>query len=269
MLVKAVNLVPFGWRSRIRRIPGLAAFQRWLVARFISRRPFVHDIVGGPAAGLRVEVRLPEDKNIWTGTYELDFCGPIAAAVRPGMVCYDIGSYHGFVSGIMAVRGAAEVFAFEPFPENRSCIDRLRQLNPALALRLIPGAVGDEDGTTRLGIMPDASMGKLASSSFQPDAAAQRVIDVPIHRVDTLVEEGKIPPPALMKIDVEGVEADVLRGARRTLERSKPVLFIEAHGARMEADCRAILAPLGYRVRLIQTHPVPPAEQRHLICESA
>jgi hypothetical protein len=47
--------------------------------------------------------------------------------------------------------------------------------------------------------------------------------------IDDLVERGDVPPPDVVKIDVEGSELAVIRGMRRTLERHRPVLICELH----------------------------------------
>ena len=77
----SVNCLPHGVRHRISHLPGIAAFQRWLVNRVLSGDPFVHTINAGPAAGLRFEVTLPLDKAIWAGTYERKFAAEIARRV--------------------------------------------------------------------------------------------------------------------------------------------------------------------------------------------
>ena len=65
LLQVSVNLLPHAVRGHIHRIPGVAALQRWLIARFASNMPFIHVIHGGPASSLCFEVTLPLDKAIW------------------------------------------------------------------------------------------------------------------------------------------------------------------------------------------------------------
>jgi hypothetical protein len=71
---------------------------------------------------------------------------------------------------------------------------------------------------------------------------------VEVRRLDTLVQEGAIPGPNVIKVDVEGAEAKVLAGARLTLERYAPHLVIEFHGLSCAHQAVAILAELGYSV---------------------
>ena len=55
--------------------------------------------------------------------------------------------------------------------------------------------------------------------------------------------------PDLMKIDVEGAELDVLRGARGILAAHHPVLFLEVHSPELRVDCESLLHDLGYATR--------------------
>lgn len=247
-------------------MPGVAALQRWLVRHIISGEPFLHTLNAGPAAGLLFEVTLPLDKAVWAGTYELEFAAAIAREVRHGDVCYDIGGYRGYMAGTMALAGASKVVVFEPLPENQRALRRLCELNPELPIELLPVAVGNIDGSMRLRIMADSSMGKLVSSSFQAEAASIGEMDVDIRRIDTEVEMGKIPPPNLIKVDVEGAEFDVLQGAAGVLTAYRPLIFLEVHSASLEESCSQELLQLGYKIRHLGSNLSCYDRTRHLIC---
>src|SRR5262245_30599350 len=169
ILQSSVNFLPYELRHWVKRVPGISQLQRWLVKRVMSEEAFVHTINAGPAAGLRFEVALPLDKAVWSGTYEPDFSEAIARGVTKGDVCYDIGGYRGYMSGLMALAGASKVLVFEPLPVNQRALRRLKELNPKLPIELMPLAVGNTDGSVRLKVMADPSMAKLGSSSFQAD----------------------------------------------------------------------------------------------------
>ena len=265
LLRSSVNAIPLPVRKWIKHIPGLAGLQRWLVARFLSGTPFLHTINAGPASGLRFEVTLPGDKAIWAGTYEFEFATAISRGVKAGDVCFDIGGYRGFMSGTMAIAGASKVVVFEPLPENQHALQRLGELNPDLNIELQRVALGDLDGTIGLKVMADASMGKLASSGFQPGASALREIDVTIRRLDSMVRAKEVPPPNLIKIDVEGAELDVLRGASEVLQSAKPVVYIETHSAALDQQCQEELGRLGYGVRRLESNSPTGEQTSHLI----
>ncbi len=57
-------------------------------------------------------------------------------------------------------------------------------------------------------------------------------------------------PVKLIKIDVEGMEADVLRGATRILKEDGPVIYAEAHDDKSLAEMSMVLKPLGYTPKI-------------------
>lgn len=262
----SINAVPWRWRGVIKRIPLIAPLQRWLLARSLDNEEFVHTVDAGPAKGLRYLIRMPDDKLIWTGTWELEFSAALASAVAPGDVCYDIGGYHGFFSGVFAQAKAGQVHTFEPLPINCARIRKLIELNPALPLHLTQAAVGATPGQAEFRIMPETTMGKLKTSTFQPAAQSLESIIVQVCQIDDLVAAGKTKPPNVIKVDVEGAEADVLRGAAATLRRQRPKLFIEIHSRGLMQECSALLAEAGYKLAVLETGRAPDGRTEPEIC---
>jgi FkbM family methyltransferase len=219
----------------------------------LDKREFTHVVDAGPAKGMSFVVRLPEDKGIWTGTYEFELATRLAAAVRPGTIGYDIGSWHGFFAGVMAANGAREVHVFEPLPVNADRIRQLIERNPTKVIMLHPVAVGESDIEMDLMIMPETSMAKLEVSGFQPSATPQRKIRVHVRSLDSMLFGGEVPPPSLLKIDVEGAELAVLQGARATLRAHRPEIFAEIHSATLLEQCTLFLTGEGYRTESLNS----------------
>jgi Methyltransferase FkbM domain len=71
-----------------------------------------------------------------------------------------------------------------------------------------------------------------------------------------------VPPPTLIKIDVEGAEAEVLRGAEKTFARSHPVVICEVHHGRAEEEVCSWLSQQGYSLGWLATDAKFP---RHLL----
>lgn len=258
LLQRSVNLIPYRLRKLIRRIPGLKQLQRHLVAAHLDGTSFEHEINVGPARGLRYPVTLPIDKQIWIGTYEHAFGERLAASVTPGAVCYDIGGFRGFFTGVMACRGASEVHVFEPMPDNVEQIRRMAALNPRLPIHVHPLALAERAGEAdfvRLSAAGD-SMGKLRHSEFDSGDAARSIVKVRVETLDALIERG-LAPAALIKLDVEGAEALVLQGAAKLLREHRPRLFIEAHSHELARKCVELLRPHGYSFRVLETGRPP------------
>jgi hypothetical protein len=85
------------------------------------------------------------------------------------------------------------------------------------------------------------------------------VLDVTCARADDLVASGVLPPPALVKIDVEGAEADVLRGATATLRTHRPLLLLEVHHVRAMHEVDDVLRAAGYSVSLLDSPEESPS----------
>lgn len=251
LVSQALRLVPFSIRDRIKTIPGVAHLQRAIVTRTLNGSEFDHRVDAGPAKGITFPIKMPDDKGIWTGTYEIDFATRLAASVTPGTVAYDIGSWHGFFAGVMAAQGASHVHVFEPLPANAERIRHLVALNPAASITLHSAAVGESETEMDLLIMPETSMAKLEASTFQIDNTSATRVCVKVRSIDAMILAGEIAPPSLMKIDVEGAEVMVLRGALETIRRHQPVIFAEVHSSSLLTECRVLLEANGYRVETI------------------
>lgn len=254
---KVLPFIPLSVRRHIKHIPGVAQLQRHIVMTFLNGHEFTHTVDAGPAKGITFVVRLPEDKGIWTGTYELDFARLLADTVRRScVVCYDIGGWHGFFAGVMAANGAREVHVFEPLPANAARIQKLIDLNFSSSITLHTIALGEYDAEMNLMVMADTSMAKLEVGDCQLSETLQQTIRVQVRSLDLMVLAREIPPPSLMKIDVEGAELLVLRGARATLRSHHPTIFAEIHSDVLLKQCTKLLLDEGYLIDRVESDPV-------------
>ncbi len=193
------------------------------------------------------------------GTYDETFVD----ALRPhsalqGAVVWDVGAHIGYESLLFAelVGPAGRVVAFEPNPANAREWQRNVKANRELAKRmsLHATALCDKSGTAALrfreAVVGGGSSGSHLADAVPPDGkasyAAFGLVDVACARVDDLVDAGEIAPPTIIKIDVEGAEADVVRGAIRTLHQHKPSLLVEVHHVRAMHDLEVLLQEAGY-----------------------
>lgn len=269
LLRRSIQLVPWQYRRHIKDLSLVGPAQRWVVSRFLVNQPFLHTVDAGPAEGLRIWIRLPEDKPIWTGTYEADFAMSLADAVREDAVCLDIGGYRGFFSAVFALAGASAVHIFEPLPENIRRIESLMEVNPSLPLELHRIAIGAVVGEAEFLVMPETSMGKLSESSFQEQQSSGVSLKVPIETLDHLIETGIMGEPDVIKIDVEGAEAMVLKGGERLLGRRGPLLFLEIHSRALARECHEIMTGHGYSVAVMETGESPDFASEPEICHFA
>ncbi|MBM2824187.1 MAG: Methyltransferase, FkbM family [Thermoleophilia bacterium] len=162
-----------------------------------------------------------------------------------GSVVFDVGANAGFLSLLAArlVGPAGRVIAFEPSPAAVVYLRRHVALNRALNIEIIDVAVADENGRARFSSVGPLELGHL-------DAEGE--VEVETASLDTLVEDRVIPPPDVVKIDVEGAELSVLRGARAIMQANRPVVVLSTHGFDSHEACCSLLRSLGYAVTLLE-----------------
>jgi FkbM family methyltransferase len=156
------------------------------------------------------------------GDFEKEFFYLADAFLASGGAFLDVGANHGLLSFGLAHRHAAttQFHLFEPNPKLIQSIRASLALYPSMQCTVTEAAVSD-----RVGSVPFLIDHTQTGASHIADAADARVASV---TVDRYLEEAGIDRVALMKVDVEGHELSVLRGASRSLEaRSIRAVYFE------------------------------------------
>jgi len=224
---------------RIYDYPSAARFLRSVANRFVPDGLTEVRVAGGALAGARLLLNLRREKNLWLGTYEPWVQEAITANLRPGEGAWDVGAFIGYHTLLMQhAAGAGCVAALEPNPMNRVRLERNLASNAATDVRVVPMAAGKSRGYGRM--WHDSLLG---SGSHLAPGGEVECETIPL---DALLPE--LPVPRLIKIDVEGAEADVLAGAYRLVHEVRPIWIVEVHRS---DGWIAIdhLRSAGYRVR--------------------
>jgi FkbM family methyltransferase len=162
----------------------------------------------------------------------------------------DVGACEGLFAFRCLRQGlASQVIAFEPSPAMASLLGRGAQANGvAGGLRVEPRAVGARTGTVRFDTAPGAEAGRIDTAN----AAGQ---EVPCTRLDDYCREAELTltPRDLLKIDAEGADFDVLRGAEGVIRSAAPQIAVttyhcDAHATEIVAWLKRVQP--GYRLRL-------------------
>jgi len=162
-----------------------------------------------------------------------------------GKVVYDIGAFHGLLT-IYFARRARMVVAWEPNSRNR------RRLNENVRLNAFGNVIVRPYGLSSEPMQAKMSFDPLAPGRASIDAGIAGGAEEEIVEIRMLDREEGLEKPDLIKIDVEGLELNVLDGGLKTLERH-PALFLEIHGADPEDKRERVKAivnrlwSLGYR----------------------
>lgn len=155
-----------------------------------------------------------ELRGEWYGTYQFDKLQAALKCCKKRRVALDIGAHVGFWSMWLA-EAFREVWAFEPVMEHVACFRRNVVQNNVTLRRV---AIGADKGLVSIVTDPDNS-GKAYVGNAPDNLIAMIPIDyLGLQKVD------------LIKIDVEGMEPQVIAGAVSTIQTCRPVILVEQKG---------------------------------------
>lgn len=172
---------------------------------------------------------------------------------KPNTVFYDLGANIGYYSILAAQKiTTGKIYSVEPLPENSNVLKKHLQINAnKLQSKVIEihefviADVSKEVEFSNHAVYNDGNT--YVSKSFVFNEAVQK-IKVQAYSIDDLIAKGHLLPD-IIKIDVEGAELDVLKGAIKTLESSKPNIFLATHSCHVpniNEHCIAFLQQLNY-----------------------
>jgi FkbM family methyltransferase len=239
------------------RLPGALARMRTAWAgREMARVAQQHLQAGLPQMAVFAFDHVGRNIALW-GRYEREELDLLMQAVksqlRPGGLCLDIGANVGN-HALFFAEHFAEVWAFEPNPRTFA----LLSLNASLRsnVRTFAFGLSDADATAQLQV-PAHNLG-MASLHSRTPSSSDSTVACELRRLDSWAEvQGR--RVSLMKIDVEGHELAVLRGARELLARDRPVVVFEQAANEIHQGRSAtmdLLRDAGY-TRWWTTQPLP------------
>ena len=172
-----------------------------------------------------------------------DYCGHDLGDLRflwrnlkPGAVFLDIGAHHGVYSVVAAKKLGANgvVAAFEPSVREYRRLRMHLRLNRLGSVRAEPLALGSAACTQKFFQITN---GDNTRGGFRPPASEDRVSEISVEtvRLDDYVSQFPLARVDFVKLDVEGGEREVLRGASSVLSKFRPILICEVLDATTQA----------------------------------
>ena len=180
------------------------------------------NVITGAFRGLSLEMDLRHQTQLFLGLHEREVYRDLRALAGGIRSAVDIGAAEGEYALFFLIRtNALTVLAVEPAAELRDAMRRNADSNPHHRgqLKICPYFVGEVDDQER-------------------------------RTLDTIA--GSLAGPCLVKVDVDGGEMDVLRGAQAMLTRSDVRWLIETHSQELEQQCIEILSTTGHKSHVVR-----------------
>jgi len=234
----------YGWILALTKRHGLGTLSRWHRWLYPNGQTF----------RLRTgsKMYLPPDPHFFgylSQVHEKHVADAISDFVREDSVCIDIGANIGFFTLMMAdkVGPRGKVFAVEPIPENFRTLTRNARLNKEHKECIKPMHFAASDTCGQLGLVrrSESTLHEVTNLTSE-DASIERIGAITI---DSLIEEMQTPPIALIKIDVEGHESAVVRGAENSLRNGRiDRMLIEVTPGAQANEINDLLKPYAAKI---------------------
>lgn len=196
------------------------------------------------------------EHGYWLGSYELRKRKAFEAEIRPNTVIYDIGANVGFYSLLAAHLSGQDgrVYAFEPLGRNVDFIRRHAALNQFTNIEVFEAAVAEYSGEVFFDPGFSIATGHISEKG---------TVKVRQVCLDELLAAGEIVPPDVIKVDVEGAEFAVFKGAQKLVEKFRPLIFLDTHGRDVHDLTVQFLTDYGYHIELLDGRSL--ADSKELI----
>jgi FkbM family methyltransferase len=208
--------------NQSQRVAAVVRYLRWQVGSLLAPGPilvrFVDDSVLLASFGMAAATG-----NIYAGLYEFEDMAFVLHFLRPDDLFVDVGANIGSYTILASAAVGADSISLEPVPKTFSYLMRNLQVN-AIQSRVDARnvAAGAAAGITKFTV----GLGPMNRVAVDGDSAS---IDVPIVPLDDLIAARK---PVMIKIDVEGFETEVVRGARQAFAAaSLQAVLLERNGS--------------------------------------
>jgi FkbM family methyltransferase len=252
--------VPLSWRTGLVKSSFATPLRRVMNSFYPSGSKIFP--LAAPLEGYKMRLEWRSSKAFVFGTYELEVTRALQQIVQTDWVVFDIGAHIGYFALLLArlVGPNGRVFAFEPFPDNFRALEENVRMNGCRNIIIENRAVAAVSGLANL---KSNDTDDLTYTSSLVDG--RPMLEVEVVSLDDYTA-GLQERVQFVMMDVEGAEADVLRGMRSTLQRDFPTLLIELHGFDQWGESHPALQELhsiGYSFRYLDG----PGAQVHVLVE--
>ena len=206
------------------------ALHRRLRAHAIARDP-MRDVIMRDGSRARWDLRDDaEALACWLGEADDDVRNALLARVKLDAVVFDVGANVGWWTVPLArhlAPGGGRVIAFEPVPANRARLEWAVQANAVQgSVQIVPVALGDKPGELGMWLKSEET-GAGSGTAALVTGSGPTHLRVPVVTLDQWAAEQGVVRCDLMKLDIEGAELMMLRGAEQFVAATRPLIFGE------------------------------------------
>lgn len=195
----------------------------------------------------------------WSGLreWERETAPVILDNIRRSRCFLDVGANCGIYTIVgCTLNPGVRAVAIEPVPKIFAALaNNVAQNHFGARVTVLNMALGDSNATVSFHEAEQPTMGSLAVEGYQGQRG--KIIQVQCRTLDSIVEELHLQPD-FIKIDVEGFESAVLKGASRVLSEFRPRIVLEANPGDPCEDVTRILASNGYTFQIITDYGPEP-----------
>jgi FkbM family methyltransferase len=211
--------------TRNHKSSAVARWLRWQIASRVSRHSLAIPFVNGTRLLARSGMS-GATGNIYCGLHEFDDMAFVLHFLRPGDCFVDVGANIGAYSILAAVTGA-KVLSFEPVERTfEALLDNIHLNRMQLQIDARRQAIGNAAGTLQMTVDSDTTNRALVAAERYEGSVGE----VQQMTLDHVLQTS--PTPTLIKVDVEGYEAQVLAAGERVLSTPRlEALILELNGS--------------------------------------
>lgn len=235
-----------------------------MLCYLIPDRYYLVNYIGG-----KIYLRLAEYPTMFArkfGVYEYLKSSFFRSFLRKGMTVVDIGASKGFFTLLSArlVGKEGRVISVEPEPTNVKWLRKSIKENGYGCVKSLQLAMSDRNGHAKLFVGKKTGWNSL----YRSETTNEDTVDVETRTLDSLVKDARAKHVDLIKIDTEGAEEFVLKGAEKTLRGNRDVVvIIELHEGIRRDKLFGFLEGLGFgihRLTMDGLAEIPADRKRHI-----
>lgn len=159
--------------------------------------------------------------------------------LNPNDIVVDVGAHLGWytVNSAQMVGSGGTVYAFEPNPSVAAWLAENCKLNGLTNVRIERIALADKNSTTDFFVGGADSLGSLKLiNAKRSNLERVKRIKVPLRSLDRYLKMSELKKLKLIKVDAEGADLEVLKGAAGLLRKLHPYLIVEVFGLTWNTD---------------------------------